>query len=85
MAYSLQLMIPQRHPLPHSETLVLALAVVEQFESLGQKFDPNVHDAVYQIPDATREPGIVAHVTKEGYHINDRILRPAQCGITRAP
>lgn len=37
---------------------------VEKFSPLGDKFDPNVHSALFQIPDADKEAGTVIVVTK---------------------
>ena len=54
--------------------------------SLGaQPFDPNLHSALFKVPDATKPPGVVAHVTKEGYKLHDRVIRPADVGVTVAP
>lgn len=38
-----------------------------------------------QVPDAEREAGIVAIVTKRGYMMHERVVRPADVGVTRAP
>lgn len=52
--------------------------------SLGAKFDPNFHNALFQVEDPSREPGCVAQVMKEGYMLHERVLRPAQVGTTKA-
>jgi molecular chaperone GrpE len=56
---------------------------VTPYNPLGDAFDPNLHDAVYEVPDPSREPGTVAVVEKTGYMLHDRVLRPAQVGVTR--
>lgn len=59
---------------------------VVKMEPLGQKFDPNRHNALMQLdPSAApdKEPGCVAFVAKEGYMINDRVLRAADVGVVR--
>lgn len=44
-----------------------------------------VHEAVFEVPDADRDPGIVAHVASAGFVLHDRCLRAATVGITRKP
>ena len=51
----------------------------------GEKFDPNLHEAVFQQPLADKEPGTVFVVTKPGYTLNSRVLRPALVGVVKAP
>ena len=50
-------------------------------EPLGEKFDPNFHDAMFEAPDATREAGTVMHVAKPGYMLHERCLRAAGVGV----
>ncbi|ONK55787.1 uncharacterized protein A4U43_C10F980 [Asparagus officinalis] len=57
---------------------------VEKFDPVNEQFDPNRHHAVFQIPDASKPPGSVAAVLKPGYMIYDRVLRPAEVGVTDA-
>ncbi|KAH7731357.1 co-chaperone GrpE [Aphelenchoides avenae] len=49
----------------------------------GEKFDPNLHDAVFQVPQdqAKYKPGEIAQVMKVGYYLRDRPIRPAQVGV----
>ncbi len=56
---------------------------VKQIEALGAKFDPNLHEALYEIPDETKPAGTVAQVMEQGYTIGERVLRPAKVGVTR--
>ncbi|EGR30301.1 ribulose-phosphate 3-epimerase, putative [Ichthyophthirius multifiliis] len=49
----------------------------------GEKFDPNYHEALFNIPDPTKENGTVAFVAQTGYKIQDRVLRPAKVGVTQ--
>ena len=58
---------------------------VTRFDSLGEKFDPNVHDGLFELPDPTRETGTVGAVLKEGFMINERVLRAANVGTVRNP
>ena len=57
---------------------------VRKFSPEGEKFDPNVHQAVYEVPDADVPPGHVAQVVQAGYMIGERVLRPAMVGVAKA-
>jgi molecular chaperone GrpE len=52
---------------------------------MGEKFDPNVHEALFELPDPTKEPGTIAHVTAAGYILNERCIRAATVGIVAKP
>jgi molecular chaperone GrpE len=56
---------------------------VMRFESEGDKFDPNIHDGLFQYEDPEKEPNSVGQVMKKGYMIGDRCLRPAQLGTIK--
>jgi molecular chaperone GrpE len=58
---------------------------VKKFSPQGEKFDPNVHQAMYEIQDATLPPGSVGQVIQAGYMIGERVLRPALVGVVKAP
>lgn len=51
----------------------------------GQKFDPYEHEALFHAPVEGKEPGTVAMVTKVGYKLHGRTLRPALVGVAKAP
>lgn len=55
---------------------------VERFDPLNEKFDPDKHFALFQIPDPSKPSGTVASVVKVGYMLHDRVLRPAEVGVT---
>ncbi|KAA8527012.1 hypothetical protein F0562_008759 [Nyssa sinensis] len=57
---------------------------VEKFDPTNEQFDPHRHNAVFQVPDASKPPGTVAIVLKSGYMLYDRIIRPAEVGVTEA-
>ncbi|XP_078446632.1 grpE protein homolog 2, mitochondrial-like [Wolffia australiana] len=57
---------------------------LEKFDPTNEHFDPHRHHAVFQIPDASKEPGTVAVVLKAGYMLYDRIIRPAEVGVIQA-
>ena len=57
---------------------------VQRYDPLGDAFDPNLHNALFQVPDATKEPGTVAVVIKKGYLLHDRAVRAAEVGVATA-
>jgi molecular chaperone GrpE len=56
---------------------------VRQFTPQGEKFDPNVHQAMFEVPDASVPAGSVVQVVQPGYMIGERILRPALVGVSK--
>ncbi len=56
---------------------------VRKLEPQGTKFDPNLHEALFEVPDETVANGTVVQVVEAGYAIGDRVLRPAKVGISR--
>ncbi len=58
---------------------------VTGFNSLGEKFDPNRHEAMLQVESADHEPNTVIDEAQKGYCLRDRLLRPAQVTVTREP
>lgn len=56
---------------------------VRPIEAMGARFDPNQHEALFEIPDETQPAGTVAQVVERGYMIGERVLRPAKVGVTR--
>ncbi|KAL4580046.1 hypothetical protein LXL04_016221 [Taraxacum kok-saghyz] len=55
---------------------------VEKYDPTNEEFDPNRHNAVFQVPDPSKSPDTVAVVLKAGYMLHDRIIRPAEVGVT---
>ena len=56
---------------------------VRQFTPQGEKFDPNLHQAMFEVPDATVPAGSVVQVVQPGYMIGERVLRPALVGVSK--
>ena len=50
---------------------------IEKVKSLNANFDPNVHQAMFEVESNDKETGTVVEVVQEGYKIGDRLLRPA--------
>jgi len=57
---------------------------VKKFSPQGERFDPNVHQAMYEVPTPDQPPGHVAQVIQAGYMIGDRVLRPALVAVSKA-
>jgi molecular chaperone GrpE len=57
---------------------------VKKFSPAGEKFDPNVHQAMFELESADVPAGHVARVIQAGYMIGDRVLRPALVAISKA-
>jgi molecular chaperone GrpE len=57
---------------------------IKRIEALGQKFDSNLHQAMFEVPGSGQPTGTVVQVLEAGYTIHDRLLRPALVGIAKA-
>jgi molecular chaperone GrpE len=56
---------------------------VKRFDPRGAKFDPNFHQAIFEVCDANVPSGSVAQVIQPGYMIGERVLRPAIVGVAK--
>ena len=63
---------------------VLGKHGVKKFSPDGEKFDPNVHQAMFEMEHAELPPGHVAQVIQAGYMLGDRVLRPAMVAVVKA-
>ena len=52
-------------------------------ESLNSKFDPNIHQAMFEIENNEVDEGTILQVIQEGFKIEDRLLRPALVGVSK--
>lgn len=50
---------------------------------VGGPFDPNLHNAMFEVPTADMEVGRIAAVMKQGYALNGRIIRAADVGVAK--
>ena len=62
---------------------VLGRHGVKRLDPKGQKFDPNLHQAIFEAPDETVPAGMVSQVVQSGWTIGDRVLRPAMVGVSK--
>lgn len=58
---------------------------VHKFGKVGDSFDPTLHEALFRIPDATKEAGKIGQVLKTGYKLHDRVIRAAEVGTIFSP
>src|SRR3954447_4602981 len=56
---------------------------IRKIEPQGQKFDPNLHQAMLEIPDAGVPSGTVVQIMQPGYTIGERVLRPAMVAVSK--
>ncbi|HBF31036.1 nucleotide exchange factor GrpE [Rhizobium sp.] len=56
---------------------------VKKIEPEGQKFDPNFHQAMFEVPNPSVPNNTVTQVVQAGYTIGDRVLRPAMVGVAK--
>jgi len=57
---------------------------IKRVDPKGEKFDYNLHQAMFEVPSDTHEPGTVVEVVQHGYVLHDRLLRPAMVGVAKA-
>ena len=58
---------------------------IKRIEALGQKFDPHMHQAMFEVPTGDQPPGTIVQVMQDGYAIGNRCLRPALVGVAKSP
>jgi len=56
---------------------------VEEIKSIGEKFDPNLHEAIEEVELKNKEKGLIVEEVQKGYKINGRLLRPAKVKIIK--
>jgi len=56
---------------------------IKQISPLGEKFDYNFHQAMFEVPTNNSESGVVVEVSQNGYLLYERLVRPAMVGISK--
>jgi molecular chaperone GrpE len=56
---------------------------VKQIDTTDGKFDPNLHQAIAEVPGEGKPPGSIVNVVQTGFKIGDRLLRPAMVTVAR--
>lgn len=57
---------------------------IRKIEAVGQKFDPNFHQAMFEVPTSEKPPGTVMQELQPGYAVGERCLRPSLVGVAKA-
>ena len=57
---------------------------IRKIEAVGQKFDPNFHQAMFEVPTNEKPPGTVMQELQSGYAVGERCLRPSLVGVAKA-
>ena len=63
----------------------LADSGLQPIDATGQKFDPNLHEAIAHEPSAEFPEGVVVRQTRRGYRMKDRLLRPSSVVVSSGP
>lgn len=56
---------------------------VKKINPGGERFDPNQHQAMFEVPDPSQPSGMIVQVVAPGFMIGERVLRPAMVGVTK--
>ena len=56
---------------------------IEPIKSINEKLDPNLHQAMMEIEDNTKEPGTIIQEIQKGFMMKDRLLRPSLVGVSK--
>ena len=56
---------------------------IEEIKSINKKLDPNLHQAMMEIEDDTKEPGTIIQEIQKGFTMKDRLLRPSLVGVSK--
>ena len=56
---------------------------IEPIKSINNKLDPNLHQAMMEIEDETKEPGTIVQEIQKGFMMKDRLLRPSLVGVSK--
>jgi len=58
---------------------------IEEIVAVNKKLDPNLHQAMMEIDDENKEPGIIVQEIQKGYIMKDRLLRPSLVAVSKKP
>ena len=62
---------------------ILSKNGITPIDSIGKKLDPNLHQAMMEIEDDQKEPGIIVQEIQKGFMMKDRLLRPSLVGVSK--
>jgi molecular chaperone GrpE len=58
---------------------------IRRINPMGERFDHNLHQAIFEVEHGDRPPGTIVEVLQPGYLLHDRLLRPAMVGVAKPP
>ena len=58
---------------------------IRRIDPIGERFDHNLHQAIFEVEHGDRPPGTILEVLQPGYVLHDRLLRPAMVGVAKPP
>ena len=56
---------------------------IKKIDPLNQKFDPNLHEVIFEVPAEGKAPGTIVQIIEPGDMIHERLLRPARVGVAK--
>ena len=56
---------------------------IDPIKSINEKLDPNLHQAMMEVEDDTKEPGTIVQEIQKGFMMKDRLLRPSLVGVSK--
>ena len=56
---------------------------IRRIDPMGERFDHNLHQAIFEVEHGDRPPGTIVEVLQPGYVLHDRLLRPAMVGVAK--
>ncbi len=56
---------------------------IEPIKSINEKLDPNLHQAMMEVEDDTKEPGTIVQEIQKGFMMKERLLRPSLVGVSK--
>ena len=62
---------------------ILSKNGITPIDSIGKKLDPNLHQAMMEIDDDQKEPGVIVQEIQKGFMMKDRLLRPSLVGVSK--
>jgi molecular chaperone GrpE len=57
---------------------------LKRYGAVGDTFDPNLHEALFEVPDPSKPAGTIAQIIKPGYKLKDRVVRAAEVGTYKS-
>jgi molecular chaperone GrpE len=58
---------------------------IRRIDPMGERFDHNLHQAIFEVERGDGPPGTIVEVLQPGYLLHDRLLRPAMVGVAKPP